>query len=58
MYKFFEQKTILDPENLDEVILGCVTQQGEQAGMKLAANAILAKMGIPLDEKRKKWEKK
>jgi len=43
LYKFFEQKTILDPENLDEVILGCVTQQGEQAGNIAKSSSLYSK---------------
>jgi len=47
-----------DPFWEGKLVLGNGKMMKNQAGMKLAANAILAKMGIPLDEKRKKWEKK
>ena len=32
LYKDFEQKNFLNSHSIDEVILGCVTQHGEQAG--------------------------
>ncbi len=32
LYKDFEQKNFLNLHSIDEVILGCVTQHGEQAG--------------------------
>ena len=32
--------------------------QKSKIGMELAANSILTKMGIPLDEKRQKFEEK
>ena len=47
-----------DPFWEGKLVIGNGKMTKNQAGMKLAANAILAKMGIPLDEKRKKWEKK
>ena len=32
LYRYYLDNEILDPETLNEVILGCVTQYGEQAG--------------------------
>ncbi|MCL6271917.1 acetyl-CoA C-acyltransferase [Sansalvadorimonas sp. 2012CJ34-2] len=32
LYKALEQRTGLNPKNVDDAILGCVTQHGEQAG--------------------------
>ena len=32
LYKDIEQKNFLNLNSIDEVILGCVTQHGEQAG--------------------------
>ena len=32
LYRYYSDNGILDPETLNEVILGCVTQYGEQAG--------------------------
>lgn len=40
LYKFYSTNQILDPESLDEVILGCVTQHGEQAGNIAKSSAL------------------
>lgn len=32
LYRYYLDNEILDPETLNEVVLGCVTQHGEQAG--------------------------
>jgi acetyl-CoA C-acetyltransferase len=40
LYKFYSTNQILDPDSLDEVILGCVTQHGEQAG-NIAKSSVL-----------------
>ena len=40
LYKFYSSNEILDPDSLDEVILGCVTQHGEQAG-NIAKSSVL-----------------
>jgi acetyl-CoA C-acetyltransferase len=40
LYKFYSTNEILDPDSLDEVILGCVTQHGEQAG-NIAKSSVL-----------------
>jgi acetyl-CoA C-acetyltransferase len=40
LYKFYSANQILDPESLDEVILGCVTQYGEQAGNIAKSSAL------------------
>tara|TARA_Y100001936_G_scaffold22800_1_gene20369 strand:+ start:376 stop:1437 length:1062 start_codon:yes stop_codon:yes gene_type:complete len=47
-----------DPFWEGKLVVGNGRMMKSQVGMKLAANAILQKMGIPLDEKREKWEKK
>ena len=40
LYKDIEQKSFLDLHSIDEVILGCVTQYGEQAGNIAKASAL------------------
>ena len=40
LYKDIEQKNFLDLHSIDEVILGCVTQYGEQAGNIAKASAL------------------
>ena len=40
LYKFYSSNEILDPDRLDEVILGCVTQHGEQAGNIAKSSAL------------------
>ena len=40
LYKDIEQKNFLDLQFIDEVILGCVTQYGEQAGNIAKASAL------------------
>ena len=40
LYKFYSSNEILDPDSLDEVILGCVTQHGEQAGNIAKSSAL------------------
>ena len=40
LYKNIEQKNFLDLHSIDEVILGCVTQYGEQAGNIAKASAL------------------
>jgi acetyl-CoA C-acetyltransferase len=40
LYKFYSTNQILDPESLEEIILGCVTQHGEQAG-NIAKSSVL-----------------
>ena len=40
LYKFYSSNEILDPDILDEVILGCVTQHGEQAGNIAKSSAL------------------
>ena len=43
LYKFYSTNQILDPDSLDEVILGCVTQHGEQAGNIAKSSALYSK---------------
>ena len=43
LYKFYSTNEILDPDSLDEVILGCVTQQGEQAGNIAKSSTLYSK---------------
>ena len=43
LYKFYSTNQILDPDRLDEVILGCVTQHGEQAGNIAKSSALYSK---------------
>ena len=40
LYKFYSANEILDPDSLEELILGCVTQHGEQAG-NIAKSSVL-----------------
>ena len=40
LYKFYSTNAIVDPDNLEEVILGCVTQYGEQAGNIAKSSAL------------------
>ena len=40
LYKFYSTNEIVDPDNLEEVILGCVTQYGEQAGNIAKSSAL------------------
>lgn len=42
LYRALQERTGLDPKNLDEVILGCVTQHGEQAGNVAKASTLYA----------------
>jgi len=43
LYKDIQQKNFLDLNSIDEVILGCVTQYGEQAGNIAKASALYSK---------------
>ena len=43
LYKFYSTNEILDPDRLDEVILGCVTQHGEQAGNIAKSSTLYSK---------------
>ena len=42
LYKDFEQKNFLNLHSIDEVILGCVTQHGEQAGNIAKASTLFS----------------
>ena len=42
LYKDFEQKNFLNSHSIDEVILGCVTQHGEQAGNIAKASTLFS----------------
>ena len=42
LYKDFEQKYFLNLHSIDEVIIGCVTQHGEQAGNIAKASSLFS----------------
>lgn len=42
LYRALQERTDLDPKNIDEAILGCVTQYGEQAGNIAKASTLYA----------------